>query len=164
MAMTVLTIPAAAETPAMKGLLCVMPSEAFYELVADAELIEDAGLVDDVDLVEAVGIDQLAGVALVVAALDANACVVLLAAADCLWLEAEADDIVGFVMVAAAELVGIGIESVLVWMRSATPTIVCAMPTLREKVPLPLLQSHVPAAAFGSQHHFSSPQDLEAHT
>ena len=81
--MTVLTTPAATEMPAMKGLLCVMPSEAFHELVADAELIEDAEPVEDVEFVETVGIDELAGVALVVAAIDVNVCVVLLAAANC---------------------------------------------------------------------------------
>ncbi len=38
----------------------------------------------------------------------------LLAAADYPWLEARADDIVGLMVLAAAELVGVGIESMLV--------------------------------------------------
>ena len=64
---------------------------------------------------------------------------------------AEADEL------AEAEL--IGTASVLVNASPVTPITVCAIPAWREKVPSPVPQSHVPAAALGWQHQFWFPQD-----
>lgn len=69
----------------------------------------------------------------------------------------------GEVMIEADELAEaepIGTASVLVNASPVTPMTVCAIPAWREKVPSPVPQSHVPAAALGWQHQFWFPQDI----